>query len=171
MGALQSEIGNALAILIGKRLWACRRAADMATFQFGTRSPTRDFYGRATEVGEHALHVQCAWRIVQGGDITVGSKDLYYPAKYDDSQPLPPDFDWDHDPNRRDALLQDLFSDGQPELVVQKIEAGLAGSFRITLGDDTALEVFPDDSLAREHWRLLSPTTEAPHFVVSGKKP
>ena len=53
--------------LIGKAMWACGRAADMATFQFGGPRPVVDFYGRPREVGEYALHVQCPWRIVRDG--------------------------------------------------------------------------------------------------------
>jgi hypothetical protein len=51
---------------------------------------------------------------------------------------------------------------------VQAVEVDGAGGFRLTLSDGHALEIFPDDSRGGEDWRLLSPATEARHFVVSG---
>ncbi|HUJ30461.1 MAG TPA: hypothetical protein VLY23_04225 [Candidatus Acidoferrum sp.] len=171
METTQNEIERALRVLIDKQLWTCRRAADMATFQFGRRLPTQDFFGKATEVGDYALHVQCAWRIVQRGHIAVASGDLYYPAKYDGNLPLAEEFDWGRSANRRDALIQDLFSEGQPILIVREIETGLAARFRLILTGDAELEVFPDDSMRHEHWRLLSPLTETSHFVPSANEP
>ena len=35
---MQDDTQKVLAILVGKKLWVCRRAADMATFQFGSRT-------------------------------------------------------------------------------------------------------------------------------------
>lgn len=162
---MQSEVEQALTVLVGKRLWASRRAADMSTFQFGARIKTQDFYGRPCEVGEHALHVQCPWRIVQGVQLVVGSGDLYFPANFEDSESLPSDFEWDRAPNRRDRLLGELF-DGDPEFVVQKIETSALGSFRLVFHGGMLLEVFPDDSLRREHWRLLNMMTDGADFVA-----
>ncbi len=162
---MQAEVEQALAVLVGKRLWASRRAADMSTFQFGARIKTKDFYDRPSEVGEHALHVQCPWRIVQGVQLVVGSGDLYYPANCDGSEPLPSDFEWDRMPNRRDRLLGELF-DGDREFVVQKIETSVLASFRLVFHGGMLLEVFPDDSLPHEHWRLLNLMTDGVDFVA-----
>ncbi len=42
------------------------------------------------------------------------------------------------------------------------------GSIRLHLTGGYALEVFPDDSLKDEHWRLFQPYTEELHFVLTG---
>ncbi|MBZ5671658.1 MAG: hypothetical protein LAO04_18265 [Acidobacteriia bacterium] len=167
---MKAQIAAATAVLLGKPLWTCRRAGDMATFQFGERKKALDFYARPSEVGEYALHVQCAWRITCGDELVVGSRDLYYPADYHDTrEDLPPEFDWDRDPNRRDKLLDSLFGNGTREFVVQRIEAGAAGSLHIALSDGYSLDVFPYDSLGGEHWRLFIPGKDEPHFVVTGR--
>src|SRR2546425_8610409 len=74
-GFVRAEIESATAALIGKPLWMCRRAADMATFQFGGRIKGVDYYGRPSQVGDYALHVQCAWRITRGDEIVVRSEE------------------------------------------------------------------------------------------------
>lgn len=166
---MREHVEKALAVLVGKPLWMCRRAADMAMFQFGAHVKTRDFFGKASEVGEYALHVQCAWRISKGNVISVGSRDLYYPANYqDESQEYPADFDWDREPNRRDKLLRLLFADGTREFIVERIEVGAAGAFRAAFSDGFSLEVFPDNSFKGEHWRLLNPEKDEPQFVMTG---
>jgi hypothetical protein len=123
---VEGEMEKALTELIGKRMWTCRRAADIATFQFGQRKHAMDYYDRSTEVGEYALHVQCAWRIVSADTVTVGSRDLYYPAQYVESESIPEDFDWDRDPNRRDSLVHKLFENGKKEFMVRRVEVGAA---------------------------------------------
>src|SRR4051812_2301729 len=139
--------------LVGKPMWTSRRAADMATFHFGQRKEVTDYYGRSTEVGEHVLHIQCAWHIVRRDRVVVGSRDLYYPASYIDGESIPEDFDWDRDPNRRDALLHALFEGGQRKFVVLGVDVGTDGKCRIDFAEGMCLEVFPDDSFAHEHWR------------------
>jgi len=167
---MREEIERATAVLIGKPLWGCGRAANLATFAFGERIKTVDFFGKPTEVGEYALHVQCAWHIGRGEEVIVGSRDIYYPADYQsEDEEIPPDFDWDKHPNRRDRLLRSLFEDGARSFTVQRVEVRLAGSLRLSLSDGFYLDVFPDDSLGREHWRLFMPRTEERHFVVTGR--
>ncbi|HLB87418.1 MAG TPA: hypothetical protein VJK29_07175, partial [Terriglobales bacterium] len=106
----------------------------MATFQFGGRIKGVDYYGRPSQVGDYALHVQCAWRITRGDEIVVGSGDLYYPAEYqNEHEEFPADFDWRKHPNRRDKLLRLLFENDVREFIVQRIEVGIAGNLRIEL--------------------------------------
>ena len=140
--------------LIGKTMWTCRRAADMSTFQFGQRFQTKDFVGRPSDVGEYALHIQCAWRIVRDGAVVVGSSDLYYPADYSTEDVVPPTFNWDHDPNRRDRLLTSLFEGHGFEL--RKVTLGTAGFCRMEFDGDLQLEIFPTNSVGEEQWRLFA---------------
>ena len=93
---MKPQIEKATAVLVGKALWGCTRAADLASFAFGERREAPSSGGGARPVGEFALHVQCAWRITRGDQVLVGSRDLYYPASYgDENREIPPDFDWD----------------------------------------------------------------------------
>ena len=165
---MREEIQLAAAQLIGNPLWGCGRAADMATFQFGPRTERIDRHGKAYWVGEFALHVQCPWRIVREDGVVVGSQDLYYPAEYDPKIGVPEEFDWNRDPTRCYHLLSALFDNETREFIVQAIDVGSAGGVRVLLNHGLALEVFPCDSLEREHWRLFKLGSEEKHFVVTG---
>jgi hypothetical protein len=165
----KAEIERATAVLIGTTLWRCLRAADMATFAFGERRTVPNFRGEMKEVGDYALHVQCAWRIASQEQVIVGSSDLYYPADYQEDEDVPATFDYEKDSNRRDRQLASLFQSGAKEFTVQNVLVGFAGSLHILLSDGLALEVFPNDSLSGEHWRLLEPGKDTHHFVVTGR--
>lgn len=159
---------NALKVLIGLPLWSSGRAADLEWFQFGQRRSVKDHRGNTKEVGEYALHLQCAWRIRQGDQVIVGSRDLYYPA--DEIQDRPEDFDWDViGGNRRDRKIEALFQSETRQFWVREVTVGDAGSFTISLDDGYALEAFPDDSSADEHWRIFKPYSEEAHFVATGE--
>jgi hypothetical protein len=165
---MKREIENATAVLNGKSVWRCMRAASMATFDFGKRRKVPGLGGAEKEVGEFALHVQCAWRITRNDRVAVGSSDLNYPADYSEDKAVPSDFDWERNPNRRDKLLGLLFENGLREFVVQGVDVGAAGSLHIVLSENLALDIFPNDSLSEEHWRLFTPGTDVEHFVVTG---
>jgi hypothetical protein len=164
---MKEQIQKALEVLNGKPLWSSGRAADLEWFQFGQRR-TVTSRGQTKEVGEYALHIQCAWRITHGDDVVVGSRDLYCPAE--ETVEFPENFKWEVlGSNRRDRKIAALFEDETRQFVVRLIEVGSAGRFSILLNNDYALEVFPDDSLSNEHWRIFGPYIEGPHFVVTGK--
>jgi len=164
---MKEQIQRALEVLKGKPLWSSGRAADLEWFQFGQRRrvTTR---GQTKEVGEYALHVQCAWRITHADEVVVGYRDLYYPAEATDE--VPEDFNWDIlGANRRDKKIAALFENETRQFLVRLVDVGEAGSFKIFLESDYALEVFPDDSLPDEYWRIFKPCAEGPHFVLTGK--
>lgn len=71
--------------------------------------------------------------------------------------------------NLRDKRIAALFQNETREFLVVKVEAGAAGSFTLLLDDGYALDVFPDDSLGSEHWRLFKPYAAQKHFVVTGE--
>lgn len=163
---IKDKIHQSLSALIGMPLWAAGRAADLAWFHFGQRRTVKDFRGNPKEVGEFALHLQCAWRIVQGDRVVVASRDLYYPAGSNTTE-VPEGFRWDvQGANRLDERLERFLQDASPFVV--HVEAGLAGAFHLFLGNNVSLEVFPDDSFDGEHWRLFRPYLDEPHFVVNG---
>ena len=165
---METQVQEALSVLIGQPLWSSGRAADLEWFQFGPRKTVQDSRGDKKEVGEYALHVQCAWRIRQGDQVVVASRDLYSPPEESDDRP--DNFNWDvQGGNRRDKRIAELFLGETRQFMVQKVEVGAAGSFTIGLEGAYALDVFPDDSLSGEHWRIFKPYAGEPHFVVAGK--
>jgi hypothetical protein len=164
---MKAEIELATAGLRGKALWRCLRAADMATFDFGKRRRIQNAQGEENEVGEYALHVQCAWRIIQNDRVIIGDRDLYYPADYRAGAEIPDEFDWDHNPNRRDRLTSSFFEDGKREFVVKEINTGEGGILHIMMSEGYSLQIFPDSSLPIESWRLFK-VGQRGHFVVSG---
>jgi len=163
---MREEIQSALDVLVGKDLWASGRAADLQWFQFGQCRTVTDSRGGAKEVGEYALHVQCAWRIRKGDVVIVGSRDLYSPAEdTKDGQ----HFDWEiPGTSRLDKRIHSIFENETRHLLVSVVEAREAGSFTVQLENDYELDVFPHDTLPVEHWRLFRPYKDEPHFVVSG---
>ena len=167
---MEHKIQHAASALIGLPLWDAGRAADLAWFIFGERRMVRDRNGEEREMGEFSLHVQCAWRIVEGEKTIVGNRDLYYPAGWDDAQEFPTNFKWDvQGANCLDERFKRLFHNGTNSFTVQSVQAGLAGALQIFFEKEMVLEVFPNDSFEGEHWRLFRPYRGEPHFVVNGK--
>jgi hypothetical protein len=168
---MKEKIEQTLNILVGLPLWASGRAVDLQWFDFGEHRTTVTRKGKTMEVGEYALHVQCAWRICTQDKVFVASRDLYYPPG--ETSDVPDDFDWDiSQGSRRDQRIQLFFQEHTAHpLIVTSVEADRAGSARFFLTEEYALEIFPDDSFSddhSEHWRLFQPSTDAPHFVVTG---
>lgn len=164
---MRNEIEKALAPLIGESLWSSGRAADLEWFQFGERKTVKDYRGEERVVGSYALHVQCAWRITCHDKVVVASRDLYSPSG-ESSEPAE-NFHWDTSPNRRDLQIEELFQHETRQFLVIDIEVRRAGSFTLLLEEGYMLDVFPDDSMQGEYWRLFKPYTGAPHFVLTGE--
>jgi hypothetical protein len=169
--SIRQQVENVMAPLVGIPLWDAGRAADLMWLALGQRQTIPDFQGKPREVGAYALHVQCAWRFVQGGKVVAGNRDLYYPRGYrDQREEIPKGFDWDvQGANRCDEMLATLFADGARQFVVQRVEVGQAGELALLLEGGLTLQIFPNDSLEGEHWRLFRPGSDAPHSVFTGK--
>lgn len=165
---VKRSVEEAFAPVLGKTLWTCTRAAELAAFQFGEKREATDFYGRKINVGEYALHVLCAWSITRIDQVVVGNADLYYPPDLTGEE-IPPGFEWDKGPNRRDELLRLLFEDGKRQFTVRRIDVGNAGSLLIAMDEGISLDVLPNSSLTGEHWRLFRPRSDERHFVFSGE--
>ena len=160
--------------MVGMPLWGASRAADMEMFAFGEKHNVPDIRrGKQVgtrEVGDYALHVQCAWRIAGPKGIVVGSTDRFYAAGDNPYYKLD-EVDWEDRPgeNRSDEHRTAFFEERKDSpLIVQEVWADSVGSIALALSDGYTLEVFPHNSLEREHWRLFQPATDEPHFVVTG---
>lgn len=169
--SLQQQVESVMCPLVGMPLWDAGRAADLLWLAFGQRRTTQDFRGKPKEVGEYALHVECAWRFVQGERVLAGNRDLYYPRGYRNQRDeFPKGFNWDvQGANRCDEMLAELFAGGAKQFVVQQVEVGQAGALALLLEDGLTLQILPNDSLEGEHWRLFRPGSDAPHCVFTGQ--
>ena len=156
---MKKQIETALRPLIGMPLWAIGRASTLEWFIFGVPREVIDHKQQAKMIGEYALHIQCAWRVVNSKCVVVGSQDRYVPSG-DPDQEID-DFDWDVEgANRCDEQVAQLLNN-KKSLVVIGVEIGSIGSFRLILDNDYVLEVFPNNSLEDEYWRLFQPYTES----------
>jgi len=61
---MKEQIEKALQVLVGLPLWEAGRVVDLEWFEFGARRTVLEKDGRnrgkSREVGEYALHAQCA---------------------------------------------------------------------------------------------------------------
>jgi hypothetical protein len=164
---MKRDIEKALQQLVGLPLRAAGRSG-LEWFHFGAMRTIPDHKGNSREVGEYALHVICAWRIVGPPGIIVASGDQFYPAG-DNPHTDVEDFDWDQPgANRCDQRMAAFFQNLDGHFpVVEEVWADRVGSIRLVMSDGWALEVFPHYSLDGESWRLFRPGSEAPHFVVT----
>ena len=166
---MQQEIERALAPLIGRAVWAAGRAGAMLWVQLGERRPRRADDPGAPEVGEYALHVSCAWRLIGPHGIYVASGDLFTPA---DPMADLADFVWDEPgANWCDVRLGAFVAEvTESPRAVSSVSSDEIGSLRVFLGEDFVLDVFPDSSdsehVETEFWRLLQPGTAGAHVVV-----
>jgi hypothetical protein len=156
-------IETRLAPLIGLPLWAITRACTLESFQFGPRKTvTQEIGPRAglqKEVGSHALHVLCAWRISGPSGVMVDSRDRY--EIVDDGE------NWDRpEANRCDRRVQYFIVNACPCNVIA-VRADTVGSLRIELEREYVLEVFPDASTDEQQWRFFSPYESTPHAVFA----
>lgn len=165
---MKRQVEAALNVLIGKILWGAGRAADIEWFQFGKKQTIVTEKGIHKDVGEYAVHVQCAWRISSSSGIFVASQDMYISAT--NSVQQPEDFDWDQPGNNRCDVRISMLLNGREStpLLVNNVSADSSGGFCLSLSDYYSLEVFPDSSIDYECWRLFQPYKDGEHFIVTG---
>ena len=123
--------------------------------------------------GEYALHLQCPWRLDGPAGVLTGHGDLWEHATL---HPPPDDWSFETGDSLQDARLH-AFLGGRDErtrswvstappghFVVTGVDGTENGELTVALSGGYSLRVFPDTSRG-EAWRLLTPQTEAPHFV------
>lgn len=166
---MKEEIERALQVLIGLPLTDAGRTLGLEWFQFGALRDVEGRLSRQKKVGAFALHVQVTWRITGPMGIVVAWNDRYFAAGEDPYLDYG-SFDWESPgANRCDERINEFFVErAQTPLVVESVQGDSVGGFRLTLTDGYALEAFPDTSLKGEYWRLLQPSTNEKHVVVTG---
>jgi hypothetical protein len=157
--------------MVGLVAWDAGRTANLAWFQFGAqRVVTMHFRDEQKVVGEWALHVQCAWRIISRFGIEVASHDMYYPASGETAIGLG-EFEWDRPgKNACDEKLVKLFASRETNpFIVTSAQVKVAGVLIVRLDDEYTIEVFPNSSLAIEQWRLFQPYSDTDDAVYTGQ--
>jgi hypothetical protein len=159
MTGIAESVREHLEPLVGLKLSASYRAADMRMFHFGETHA----FDRG-HVGEYALHVQCPWRIETTDRIITGRHDLFRPAEETENFDWE-SWDWDGNETLQDRLVSGLLA--KNELTVQDLATDCHGGATLKLSGGYALVLFPASSQS-ENWRVFKPCGEGEHFVVSG---
>jgi len=136
-GAIQAQLNR----VVNLPLWGIGRAASLLWLQFGQRHTVPAWRGGTKQVGELALHIDCAWSWRRDDQVIA---------------------------NRLSDLdvLETLVS---PPIVCRAAIAQENGSFELRFDNNVTFVVSVDDyydSSADEYWRLFEPAVEGPHFVV-----
>jgi hypothetical protein len=163
------RVTAALQVVLGEPFANIGRAADMAWMGFGELVEVRSRRtGGARAVSEHALHVQCPFRLTRDQAVLVASGDMYYPRAdpYLDESTLGEPFDWDAlGANWFDGgaeAVHDLIRDLSPRVVAVTVDT--FGGLNMTMTANIELVVFPNRSFPSEHWRFFR--ANGPHLVV-----
>jgi hypothetical protein len=167
---VRSLLHDSLAALVGLQLSIARNAADMKVFHFGTIRPHASSSGT---VGSHALHIQCAWRIVTENAVITGSADRFSPPsegqEVNDGDPQSGNLQY----VRIGALFKGYDSATRSHvnatdlLVVISVTSDPFGGADLLLSGGYRLQIFPDCSQG-EDWRLIE--VGGRHIVVEGGK-
>lgn len=136
----------------------------MECLKFGTVYRT-DKDGKANNIGEFALHLQCPWRLTNENEIIVGNGDLYQQA--DEKAAYDENYDYlKFNANLRDVKLDKLIKDKSIKIISAK--ADKFGGLKICFDNNIILTVFPDlaSKADNENWRLIDfRNGESKHLV------
>ncbi len=170
---MKQQIEETLQCLIGHPFWGAGRVANLLTFQFGPRQ-LRANQGKLREAGTYALHVQCAWHLVQAQHILAASGDLAFEPSGEHktmSHAGEEPYVWaERETSLLDEHLFHFFEQCEKTpILVQALHADELGGLTLVLSDNHTLTLFPDDSLGEEYWRFFESGQDLPHFVVTGQ--
>jgi hypothetical protein len=158
------RIVASVSLLVGLPLVDTGLIGSMQTFGFGLGRDLPDRDGKLRHVPDFALHIQCAWRLVEREAAVVADRDLFYPA--DVTSELPDHFEWQEQLSRRTALLERFFQERSNSIVVRAIRARSDGALKIKFNDYLELQIFPNSTYpGTEHWRIFRPRSRHEHFV------
>jgi hypothetical protein len=155
------DLERRLALLVGLPLWGICRASTMQTFQFGPRRVVTQRRGRNAraeqEVGAHALHVHCDWRIHSASALVVEAHDRY--------DVMDGGHSWDRPGANRCDQRVVAFEHACCPCIVRDVRMYAHGALALQLEHGHVLEVAADVASRDEQWRVFSPYEPTPHVV------
>ncbi|BAO92293.1 hypothetical protein [Caballeronia cordobensis] len=150
----KKEITRRLTALIGLDISWVSHAADMLTMQFGPQRQYTTSRGTVLEGGAWALHVQCAWRVEEGGRVIATREDLR---------------GTDEKAHANADRLRGILVDCDP-VIVEAVLVSEVADVVLLLSRDFRLTVTSDGVEDEEDWRFFAPGADAPHLVIEGGK-
>lgn len=153
-------------ILKGLDLVKLGRSADMLWMSIGEPlTVTSRRNGQNRIVNQYAFHVQCPWRLLQNGRITLGSDDIYKP----ENKALASDPDWNWDVFTGE---QSIFNETANKLnktllplTIVDVTASNNGDLTIIFNKETVFELFIPGSGGYEYWRFIDFEKDFHHVV------
>ena len=146
------QVERHISVLVGLDVSGVGHAADMLTLQFGPLREITTHRGTIKRVGTWALHIQCDWRIEQGGAVFASYSDFAASEENTSST------------TRR---IRDLLVANEPT-IVESVTAGDRGDVCISLRRGIRLVICADAIPGDEDWRLFPSNPDAAHFVIEG---
>ncbi|MEM9868776.1 MAG: hypothetical protein AAF765_13870 [Bacteroidota bacterium] len=150
---------NKIQELIGLNLTQTSRSSNMECLKFGFKANDKN-----QNIGEFGLHIQTDWRIINEGNILVGSRDLFEPNSENQSEL---DFVYETG-NLRDEKLEAIIK--SDNLIVSKIEIDKVGGLTIQFKNQMELQIIPTNSSKSEYnefWRLIDNRKPETEHIVS----
>ncbi|MET9031068.1 hypothetical protein ABZW96_36555 [Nocardia sp. NPDC004168] len=154
--------------LVGSPFRTIGRACDLAWLGFGDNRCVTTWRGEVREVYEHALHLQCPFRLDDASGTILGAHDMYSPA----TDPLAGDaeFDWDRQGvNLFDAQAQMICArlNSDVKTLVEEVHVDRYGGLQVLMSGGLTLSAFPATSFRQEYWRYFRPyRNDEAHLVV-----
>ncbi len=158
-----ATIESVLAAMSGDRLRYLGRATDLVWIGVGADVEAPDRHGRRRVLAEHALHLQCPWRLTRLGLPLLASWDVYRAVGSDEraeDELLPGEAAFD-------PVAQELTTAAeQSDQRVERLVANDWGGFVMEFTGGVMLEVLPVTTASEECWRYFRPGEDVDHFVV-----
>ncbi|CAA9576012.1 MAG: hypothetical protein AVDCRST_MAG87-2878 [uncultured Thermomicrobiales bacterium] len=156
-------IESALGVLSGERLRYIGRATDLVWLGIGRDVETVDRHGGIRLVAEHALHLQCPWRLTRLGVPLVGSWDVHRSIgsnEFADGELLQGEAAFD-------PIAAELTAEaGEEEQHVNRLTGDDWGGLVLEFTSGLMLDVLPVTTASDECWRYLQLGDDTEHFVV-----
>ncbi|HEX7277806.1 MAG TPA: hypothetical protein VF244_10570 [Acidimicrobiales bacterium] len=160
MGAI---IESTLAALVGERLRYIGRATDLVWVGIGGDVEAPDRHGDRRVLAEHALHLQCPWRLTRLGVPLVGSWDLHRSIgsnDWADGELLPGEAAFD-------PIAAELTVDAErSDHLVDAVAGNDWGGVSLAFSNGVVLDVLPVTTASDECWRYFNPGQDSEHFVI-----
>lgn len=158
-----TAVESALAAMMGERLRYVGRATDLVWVGIGRDVEVPRRGGGTRLLAQHALHLQCPWRLTLLGEPLIGSWDLHRSTG---------SLEWADGELEQGEAAFDLVAvqltadaserDHRVEVIVGDDWGGVSVGFSGGL----ALDVLPVTTASDECWRYFRPDEDDNHFVV-----